>query len=202
VSLSCQRDLCQQVLDRGGDYLLLVKANQRTLYQTLMRVFTPGGRLLLDRREATTIDKGHGRIDRRHLVATADPLALPDWPGVAQLFQVERTWWAKGKQHQQVRYGITSLPPCVASAHGLMRRRRRHWLIENRGHRAKDVSLGDDASLVHRGQGANVCSVLRNAALSLLHRAGYHAITSRLRYYAHHPEDAVALLLDPPPTRA
>src|SRR5947209_10201728 len=36
-ALYCQRDLCQQVLDRGGDYLLLVKANQRTLYEALLR---------------------------------------------------------------------------------------------------------------------------------------------------------------------
>lgn len=30
-ALFCQRSLCQQVLDAGGDYLLTVKANQRTL---------------------------------------------------------------------------------------------------------------------------------------------------------------------------
>jgi hypothetical protein len=75
-------------------------------------------------------------------------------------------------------------------------------LIENRGHRAKDVSLGDDASLIHVGQGPNVFSLLRDAALSLLHRAGYHAIASRLRYHAQYPEEAVALLLHPSPTRA
>ena len=98
---------------------------------------------------------------------------------LAHVFRLERTWWAKGRQHQHVRYGMTSLPPCVASPHGLLKRRRKHWVIENRGHRAKDVSLGDDASLVHRGQGAAVCSVVRNAALSLLHPAGYHAITRR-----------------------
>jgi hypothetical protein len=77
-ALYCQRDLCQQVLDQGGDYLLLVKANQRHLHQALVRLFEPGARPLLDRREARTVDKGHGRIDLRHLIATADPLALPD----------------------------------------------------------------------------------------------------------------------------
>ena len=201
-ALYCQRSLCQQVLDRGGDYLLTVKANQRTLHQALRHTFDPQARLLLHCQEVRTIDKGHGRIELRHLRATADALALPDWPGIAQLICIERTWWEQGKRKQQVRYAITSLPPPIGTAQRLLDLKRKHWMIENRGHRARDVSLGEDASLVHVGQGPSVCSVLRGAALSLLHRAGYHAITARLRYHSQHPEDAVALLLAPTLTRA
>ncbi len=36
--------------------------------------------------------------------------------------------------------------------------------------------------------------MLRDLALSLLHRAGYQAIASRLRYHSTHPEAAVALI--------
>jgi predicted transposase YbfD/YdcC len=201
-ALYCHRTLCQQVLDRGGDYLLIVKGNQRTLHRSLVRTFEPAARPLLERREARTIDKGHGRIDVRHLIATADPLALPDWPQVAQVFRLERTWREKGERRQQVRYGITSLPPALGTPQRLLQLKRWHWLIENRGHRTKDVSFGEDASLIHAGQAPNVFSVLRDAALSLLHRAGHHAIARRLRHHAQHPEDAVALLLHPPPTGA
>jgi predicted transposase YbfD/YdcC len=201
-ALYCQRDLCQQVLDAGGDYLLIVKANQRTLHRALLQTFAPTARPLLERREARTIDKGHGRIDLRHLITTTDPLALPDWPGVAQVFCVERTWREQGKRKQQVRYGITSLPRETGTAQRLLQLKRRHWLIENRGHRAKDVNFGEDASLIHAGQAPNVFSLVRDAALSLLHRAGVHAVASRLRHHAQYPEDAVALLLHSPPTRA
>ncbi|MBV9281277.1 MAG: ISAs1 family transposase [Chloroflexi bacterium] len=201
-ALYCQRQLCQQVLDRGGDYLLTVKANQPTLDHLLRRTFDPQARPLLHCQEARTIDKGHGRIDLRQLRATADPLALPDWPGVAQVFRIERTWWEKGERHQQVRYGITSLPPQIGTAQRLLALKRKHWLTENRGHRAKDVTLGEDASLLHQGHAPSVFSVLRNIALSLLRRAGHHTITSRLRHHSQHPEEAVALLLHPPPTRA
>ena len=31
-ALYCQRDYCQQLLDAGGDYLVIVKKNQRELY--------------------------------------------------------------------------------------------------------------------------------------------------------------------------
>jgi predicted transposase YbfD/YdcC len=201
-ALSCQRELCQQVLDRGGDYLLTVRGNQPSLSRHLLRTFDPQARLLLHCQEARTVDKGQGRIEVRHLRGTADPLALPDWPGVAQLLWIERTWWETGRRHRQVRYALTSLPRSIGTAQRLLELIRRHWLIENRGHRARDVTFGEDASLIHAGQGPSLVGVLRGAALSLLHRAGYHAVTSRLRYHSQHPEEAVALLLHPPPPRA
>lgn len=201
-ALYCQRELCRQVLERGGDYLLTVRGNQPTLFRLLQRTFAPQARPLLHCQDARTRNKGHGRIEFRQLRATADPLTLPDWPGVAQLFRIERTWWEKGKRKQQVRYGITSLPPQIGTAARLLQLKRAHWLIENRGHRAKDVNFGEDASLIHLGQGPNVCSVLRNIALSLLHRAGYHHIAARLRHYSQCPAEAVALLLHPLPARA
>jgi predicted transposase YbfD/YdcC len=201
-ALYCQRSLCQQILDRGGDYLLSVKANQPTLYHLLWRTFAPHARPLLDRREGRTVNKGHGRLEIRHLAATADSLALPDWPGVAQLFRIERTWWEKGERKQQVRYGMTSLPPAMGTPARLLQLRRQHWLIENRNHRAKDVNLGEDASLIHTGQGPAVCSVLRTAALNLLRRSGHHRIAATLRLHSQQPERAVALLLDPFPPHA
>src|SRR5579884_3272639 len=201
-ALYCQRDLCQQVCDRGGDYLLTVKVNQRQLHHAITRVFGSQARPLLDRRRAATLEKGHGRIDHRLLITTADPLALPDWPRIAQVFRLERTWREQGRQHQQVRYGITSLPPAIGTPQRLLALKRGHWLIENQAHRAKDVSFGDDACLIHVGQGPALCGVLRGAAITLLHRAGFHAVASRLRYHAQHPHAAVALLAQPLPPRA
>ena len=34
-ALYCQRDYCQQLLDAGGDYLVIVKKNQRELYDAI-----------------------------------------------------------------------------------------------------------------------------------------------------------------------
>lgn len=201
VSLFCQRSLCQQVLDAGGDYLLTVKANQRALFHALRQVFDVDARPLLDRRTTQTIDQGHGRTaEVRQLTVTSDLLAVPDWPGLAQVFRIEWTWEAKGKQHRQVRYGITSLPKAIGTPERLLQLRRGHWLIENRSHRAKDVNLDEDASLIHQGQGPAVLSVLRAISLNRLRRAGHTRIAAALRDYAQHVEDAVALVLSP--TRA
>jgi predicted transposase YbfD/YdcC len=207
-ALFCQRHLCRQVLRAGGDYLLVVKANQPALHQDLVRLFdrlpgTPPPLPLLDRREARTRECGHGRQDEvRHLIASTDLAGYLDWPGAAQVFRVERTWRERGRPRGQVRYGITSLPPAVGTAARLLELKRGHWAIENRLHRPKDVALGEDASLVHVGQGPTVLAMLRDTAISLLHRAGVRALTARLRQHSQHPEAAVALVCGPPPTHA
>jgi hypothetical protein len=131
-ALFCQRDLCQQVLDAGGDYLLTVKANQPKLFDAISLLFDPGWEVpLVDRREARTVNKGHGRWGEvRHLIASTDLEGYIDWPGMAQVFRVERTWWERGERKGQVRYGITSLPPPTGPPQRLLSLKRRHWGIE------------------------------------------------------------------------
>jgi len=80
--------------------------------------------------------------------------------------------------------------------------RRGHWAIENALHRQKDVAFGEDASLIHLGQGPTVMALLRDAALNLLRRAGVRQIAARLRHHAQYPEQAVALVISPPATHA
>ena len=41
-AIFCQRDLCQQVVDDGGDYLLVVKDNQPELKAAIEAEFQPG----------------------------------------------------------------------------------------------------------------------------------------------------------------
>ena len=202
-ALFCQRSLCAQVLAAGGDYLLLVKDNQPTLHADIALLFDPPAALgradLADRREASTRDHGHGRQQEvRHLVASTDLAAYLDWPGLAQVFRLERTWRERGKAKQALLYGITSLSPADAPPERLLALKRGHWAIENGLHRVKDVTLGEDQSTLHMGQGPTVMAFLRDAALSLLRRAGIHQIAARLREHAQDPAPAVALVLAAP----
>jgi predicted transposase YbfD/YdcC len=201
-ALFCQRALCQQVRDAGGDYLVLVKENQGTLYRDIQLLFDPPAEVaalpLLDRRMARTIETGHGRATEiRALVASTDLGGYLDWPGHAQVFRLERTWREHGRHKQARHYGITSLPPGDADPARLLALKRGHWGIENRRHRRKDVTFGEDASLIRAGQGPTVMALLRDAAVSLLHRAGIQQVAARLRRHSQHPEPAVALVLGP-----
>lgn len=206
-ALFCQRRLCRQVLDAGGDYLLVAKENQPALHADLALLFDPPPTVpaapLDDRREATTVERGHGRThDRRHLVASTDLTHYLDWPGVAQVFRLERTWRERGRDKRAVHYGLTSLPPAVADPARLLALKRGHWAIENGLHYVKDVTLGEDRSLSHAGTGPTVMALLRDTALSLLRRAGRRAIASQLRAHADHPRAAVALIVSPAHTHA
>lgn len=209
-ALFCQRHLCEQMLAAKGDYLLLVKANQPRLYRAIELLFEPdvlcagaAPLTMLDRRQARSVDQGHGRTaEVRHLIASTDLTDYLDWPGLAQVFRWERTWIERGKRKHQVRYGITSLPPAIGTATRLLALKRGHWSIENGLHGTADVVLGEDRSQVHVGQGPTICAQLRATAISVLHRAGCHQVAARLRHNSGHPQDAVALVLGRKPTRA
>ena len=84
-----------------------------------------------DWRTVRTIDPGYGRRSVvRQLIAPIDLTAWSGWLGLAQVFQVERTWQEQGPPKGAVHYGITSLAPDEQ----LMKLKRGNWLIENSLH--------------------------------------------------------------------
>ncbi len=183
------------------------KTLTRTLAHDIQLLFDPPADdrplPLLDRRATRTVDTGHGRTrEIRELVASTDLVAYLDWPGQAQVFRVERTWREHGRPKRALHYGITSLTPAAADPARLLALKRGHWGIEHRLHRRKDVTFGEDASLIHAGQGPTVLALLRDAAISVLHRAGIHRVAACLRRHSQHPAEAVALVIGPLPTDA
>lgn len=114
------------------------------------------------------MDKGHGRLERRTLRTTGILTLHGKWPGLAQGFEVTRERTEKGKTTVEVVHGITSLRPEEANAERLLGLARGHWLMENRLHYVRDVTLGEDACRVRKGNAPHVLAALRNAAVHLL----------------------------------
>ncbi len=201
-ALYCDRTLCTTIIAADGDYLVIVKENQATLLRAIAALFASRADVALaaaslpawDMREAMTVDKGHGRLEVRHLVASTQLNDYLDWPGLAQALLIERTWWERGERKTAVRYGITSLPPTSADAPRLLALVRRHWQIENGRHYVKDVTLGEDRSLLHKGNGPSNMAILRDTVVSVLHRAGWRTIAERLRFYSGNPHAALTVL--------
>jgi predicted transposase YbfD/YdcC len=130
---------------------------------------------------ATTIDKGHGRLERRTLKATTALNEYLDWPGVAQVGQVQSVVQQDGKTSHETRYFITSVPRKRADAGQLLEWARGHWAIENRSHYVRDVTLGEDASRVRKGSGPEVMAAIRNAAIGFLRSTGATNIAATIR---------------------
>jgi len=142
-----------------------------------------------------TVETGHGhRDDTRALVASTDLNDYLDWPGVAQVFRLERTWRAQGRGKRAVHYGITSLPPAIADARQLLGHKRGHWGIENGLHYVKDVVLEEDRSLLHHGTGPSIVAQLRDTALNLPRPVGHRRIAARLRCHSRRAEAVLPLL--------
>lgn len=149
-ALHTQRELSTYILEAGGQYSWVAKDNQPTLARDIAQVFAPEVSLpgtsavITDLASASTLEKGHGRLERRTL--TASRLGAEDypWPGIQQVFQLTRTTvlLATGETRSTTVYGLTSLPD--ASPAQLLALLRAHWAIENNLHWSRDVLFQED----------------------------------------------------------
>jgi predicted transposase YbfD/YdcC len=129
----------------------------------------------------TTIDKAHGRRERRTLKATTALNEYLDWPGVAQVGQIENEVVKDGKTTHEVRYFVTSVSRAVAGAGLLLKWARGHWSIENRSHYVRDVTMGEDASRIRKQSGPQVMAAFRNAAIGVMRTLGVTNVAEELR---------------------
>jgi predicted transposase YbfD/YdcC len=189
-ALYCQRHLCQQILDRGGDYLVIVKGNQEKLYAAIDLLFAEPPERFATARQ---VDKHGDRVEVRQLQTSTALREYLDWPGVQQVCQIERITRQKGTVTREVRYAITSLDE-TTGPDTLLCRVRGHWSIENRLHWVRDVTLGEDASQVRTGAAPQVMAALRNVVIGLLRQAGSANIAASLRHNGWYPGAALQLL--------
>lgn len=200
-ALLTQRELSAAIVDAGGEYVWTVKDNQPQLRADIEAVFatTPlaKGHSLgaTDFRSATTVDKGHGRFEKRTLTASSWLVGYSDWPGLAQVFKLERTDTVTGQTRSQPVYGITSLTPDEADPKRLLTLVRRHWSIENGLHYRRDRTLREDACRLKTGQAPQVMTLLNNLVLGLLVGQGVRNVPQARRYLSAHLDQAVRLLL-------
>lgn len=205
-AMHAQRALSAQIVERGGDYLWVVKENQERLYQDIERLFAsekpkPGfGKISTDFLQAETVNKGHGRIEKRQIQTSAMLNDYVDWPGLGQVYRLERrfTWMRQGKvikTSQEVEYGITSLTREKASPKRVMLVRRRHWLIETGLHYRRDVTFREDATRMTKGAAGQILATVHNLVLALIMQAGFHNAARARRWFAGHIDQAFALLV-------
>jgi predicted transposase YbfD/YdcC len=156
---------------------------------------------MASRESATSVNKGHGRVERRTLTCTPllnDYLRQQGWPDVGQVFRIQRQRQIGSKTSAEVAYGITSLTPEQADATALSLLARGHWKIENSLHHVRDVTLGEDACRVRTGSAPQALAALRNLVLNLLAPMKNQSKASALRRFAAKPREAIRLLAQPP----
>lgn len=165
-AMHCQRATAQAILDRGGDYVLALKANQPELLEDV--------RLLLDDPAAPpddateTVDGDHGRIETRRAEVLSDIDFLRrghDWPGLAAIGKITATREIDAKATTATRYYLLSAPLSAARFAQVVRT---HWTIENNLHWVLDVVLDEDQARNRKDNGPENLALLRRLALNLL----------------------------------
>lgn len=136
--------------------------------------------------QATTVDKGHGRLETREIWTSTELNDYLKFPYVQQVFQVRRTITHRntGKTTVDIVYGITSLSPEKADPRRLLDLNRKHWTIENRVHYVRDFTYDEDRSRVRTDNGPRIMASLRNTAISLFRLAGVRNIAEATRLCA------------------
>lgn len=201
-ALHTQRELSVQILDADGDYLWTVKDNHPRLRDHIQTLFEPESCVPgfspshKDFRTAGTLDKGHGRIERRTLTVSSLLNEYLDWPGLGQVFQLERQFVhiKSGKVSHETVYGITSLSSEKASPAELLTLSRQYWGIENGLHYRRDVTFKEDRCRLKIGQAARVMASLNNLVLGLILSQGFSNVPDARRRYCARPLEALDLL--------
>ena len=195
-ALLTQRAVAQAIVDRGGDYVMVAKDNQPHLRQDIAGLLATPAHLAAPLRRAQTVDKGHGRIERRRLTARALLPGDCDWPGAQQVFRLERRVirTKTGEIHTEVLEGLTSRPAEAADPQQVLGFLRDYWHIENKSHWVRDVTFDEDRSQVRTGAIPQVMAALRNTTIGLRRCAGATNIAAACRYYAAQPWAALTLL--------
>ncbi len=197
------RPLAQQIIDQHGDYLIVVKRNQRELHDAIALVFDqPAPLRWLPREEAEKYrryqcpDKGHGRLERRTLESTPDLNEYLAWPDLGQVMRrtCRRVNIKTGKVSEDTTYGLTSLGWEEADGQHLERLWRSHWTIENRVHYVRDETLGEDRGQVWVGAAPQALAALRNSLITLLRQEGWTNIADALRHYGASVHNTLSLL--------
>lgn len=203
-AMHTQREVSIQIVEAGGDYIWLAKGNQPHIEEDIRLWFEPDptpipGQAYLPKDFETThtVNKGHGRIEKRSLTTSSQLKDFLDWPYLEQVFQLERKFTSlkTGEVHQQVVYGFTSLSRDKIAPPQLLTLIRSYWGIENGLHCRRDVTLQEDKTRMTKRNAGRVMACLNNLVLGLLiGKLNFRYLPSARRYFAAFPSQALALL--------
>src|SRR5258708_21992324 len=193
-----QRDLSIQIVQAKGDYLWTVKDNQEGLREDIAVLFQPSRKLAgtsalpTDFRRTCTVEKGHGRLEKRSIIVSSMLADYSTWPHLAQVFKLEyQRTNALGRSKTEVRYGVTSLPAYLAGPRRLLELTRGHWGIENGLHHRRDATLHEDHSQLRMGHAPHLLAILNNTVLGILARQGVTNVAHARREFAYQFDKAL-----------
>jgi predicted transposase YbfD/YdcC len=167
----CQKNIADEIISGGGDYVLALKGNQENLHREVVGLFDD---LLANDFRDTAVshcverEEGHGRAEQRDYYQISVPKNFPEsekWTGLKTFGLAIRRCLVQGKETIEKRYYIVSLPRHKNRFAGYVRG---HWSIENTLHWVLDMTFREDESRVRDRCLADNLGWLRRLAVTLL----------------------------------
>jgi predicted transposase YbfD/YdcC len=168
-AMGCQKELAQQIVDAGGDYVLCVKGNQVSLHEDLTWFFEESGDFEgIEHTYYESVEKDHGRIEVRKCWAVEDEvkwIGIKKWKGLRSIAAIQAERIIRGASSKETRYYISSLP---GDAQKIALAAREHWAIENSLHWVLDVTMNEDMSRVRKDNAPENLATLRRIAINMV----------------------------------
>lgn len=172
-AMGCQKEIARCITDEGADYVLSLKGNHSTMHQDVSTLFDEGlASAFKEIRHQTqeTVEKGHGRIERRRYWLVDDPQYLAylnpkgAWSNLRGVGMVQAEREVGGVVTSEKRYYLCS----VVNVAEFRVAARGHWSIENGLHWVLDVAFREDHNRTRTDHSPHNFAILRHIALNLL----------------------------------
>ena len=165
-AIGCQTSIASKIVEQGADYVLAVKENQAHLLDDIREAFEQTPQAI----KYTTIEKSHGRIEKRTCTVIEDMDWISkksQWKNLQSIIciQSEKTILQTLQKQTEQRFYISSLSSTPAHFNQIIRQ---HWSIENKLHWSLDVTFKEDLSTKQAGNAAENFSIITKIAINLL----------------------------------
>ena len=174
-AMGTQTAVAEQIVNKGADYVLCLKANHPTLHNQVRTWFENAmakGFQGIEHSYEQRVEAGHHRKENRQVFAVAisemgELYQVEQWAGLQTVVMVIRVRKLWNKTTREVMFYLSSL---AANAVVIGRAIRTHWGIENQLHWVLDMTFGEDDSRIRNLNGPENFSLLRRMAISLLNQ--------------------------------
>lgn len=171
-AIGTQREIAAKIIQKKADYVLSVKKNQPRMHEDIRYFIQEESKSQFNEAPheySRTLDKGHGRIEKReyYLFNDIDWLSWKkEWKNLGGFGMVHRQISDSTGNliHEEKAYFITSLK---CNVNNFAEAVRAHWGIEAM-HWSLDVVLNEDKRTVRKDNGAQNLAVLKRMALNIL----------------------------------
>ena len=169
-AMGTQRKIAQKIIEKQADYVLALKGNQTIMHEEVASFLNDAkerGFRDVPHDSYSTIEKDHGRIEKREYWITSDIDWFADkgkWSGLKSFGMVVSHRTVGEETSVETRFFISSLP---AEAQVFAEAVRGHWAIENQLHWVLDVVFRNDDSRIRKDHGPENYAILQHLALSL-----------------------------------